>query len=151
MIDRMACKLADGRAGVHSPCAGVQTDVHACMCQVLACTSTCMRACARCRRAHRPACVHVPGAGVHIGVLACTWVAQAYRRDIPGCQTDVHACSLMPTKSIQYCRRAAAIESEQQLQRELDLSRGRCGVCDDPARGAVVGALENNLIRVREI
>src|SRR2546428_7606179 len=41
--------------------------------------------------------------------------------------------------------------SEQQLQRELDLPRGRCGVCDDPARGAVVGALENNLIRVREI
>src|SRR2546425_11328608 len=114
------------------------------MCQVLACRSTCMRACARCWRAHR-------AAGVHIGLLACTWVAQAYRRDIPGFQTDVHACSLMPTKSIQYCRRAAAIESEQQLQRELDLSRGRCGVCDDPARGAVVGALENNLIRVREV
>src|SRR2546428_400562 len=110
MIDRMACKLADGRPGVHLPCAGV-----------------------------------------HVGLLACAWVAQAYRRDIPGFQTDVHACSLMPTKSIQYCRRAAAIESEQQLQRELDLSRGRCGVCDDPARGAVVGALENKLIRAREI
>jgi len=57
--------------------------------------------------------VHVPGAGVHIGLLACTWVAQAYRRDIPGFQTDVHACSLMPTKSIQHCRRAAAIEDQQ--------------------------------------
>jgi len=32
---------------------------------------------------------------------------------IPGFQTDVHACSLMPTKSIQYCRRAAAIEDQQ--------------------------------------
>ena len=50
---------------------------------------------------------------MQIGVLACTWVAQAYRRDIPGFQTDVHACSLMPTKSIQYCRRAAAIEDQQ--------------------------------------
>ena len=113
MRARGLCWRAHRRAREHAPCAGVQTDVHACMCQVLACTSTCMRACARCRRAHRPACVHVPGAGVHIGVLACTWVAQAYRRDIPGCQTDVHACSLMPTKSIQYCRRAAAIEDQQ--------------------------------------
>ena len=50
---------------------------------------------------------------MQIGVLACTWVAQAYRRDIPGFQTDVHACSLMPTKSIQHCRRAAAIEDQQ--------------------------------------
>src|SRR2546428_99734 len=80
---------------------------------VQACRWASRRAFALCRLAERCACVHVPGAGVHIGVLACTWVAQAYRRDIPGCQTDVHACSLMPTKSIQYCRRAAAIEDQQ--------------------------------------
>ena len=41
--------------------------------------------------------------------------------------------------------------SEQQLERELDLPRGRGGSCNDSARGAVLGALENNLIRVREI
>src|ERR1043166_5054533 len=41
--------------------------------------------------------------------------------------------------------------SEQQLQRELDLTRGRGGRCNDPAQGAVLGALENNLIRVRQI
>ncbi len=40
---------------------------------------------------------------------------------------------------------------EQQLQRELDLTRCRGGRCNDPARGAVLGALENNLVRVREI
>src|SRR5437667_198667 len=87
--------------------------VQACICLVPACRAVCMRARGLCWRAHQHACVHVPGAGVQIGVLACTWVAQAYRRDIPGCQTDVHACSLMPTKSIQYCRRAAAIEDQQ--------------------------------------
>jgi len=48
MIDRMACKLADGRPGVHLPCAGLQSGVHARTWLVLACTSTCMRACASC-------------------------------------------------------------------------------------------------------
>ena len=43
------------------------------------------------------------------------------------------------------------LESEQQLERELDLPRGGGGICNDPARGAVVGALENNLIRKPEI
>src|SRR2546426_11951771 len=41
--------------------------------------------------------------------------------------------------------------SEQQLQRKLDLPRRRRGGVNDPARGAVLGALEENLIRVREI
>src|SRR5207249_6959471 len=40
---------------------------------------------------------------------------------------------------------------ELQLQRELDLPRVRGGRCNDRARGAVLGALEENLIRVREI
>src|SRR2546426_46521 len=99
MRARGLCWRADQPACAHVPRASVQIGVHACMCPVLACTSGCWRA-------HR-------AAGVHIGLLACTWVAQAYRRDIPGFQTDVHACSLMPTKSIQYCRRAAAIEDQQ--------------------------------------
>ena len=41
--------------------------------------------------------------------------------------------------------------SELQLQRELDLPRGRGGRGNDPAQWAVLGALENNLIRIREI
>src|SRR5438132_5903704 len=41
--------------------------------------------------------------------------------------------------------------SENQLQRELDLSRGRGRICNDPTRRAVIAARENNLIRVREI
>ena len=41
--------------------------------------------------------------------------------------------------------------SEQQLQRELDLPRGRGGRCNDSAQGAVLGALEDNLIRIRQI
>src|SRR5437660_9704705 len=41
--------------------------------------------------------------------------------------------------------------SELQLERELDLPRVRGGRCNDRARGAVLGALEENLIRVREI
>src|SRR2546427_13141168 len=40
---------------------------------------------------------------------------------------------------------------ELQLQRKLDLPRGRGGRCNDPARGAVVGALENNFIRIAEV
>ena len=80
---------------------------------VQACRWASWRAFALCWLAERCACAHVACAGVHIGLLACTWVAQAYRRDIPGFQTDVHACSLMPTKSIQYCRRAASIEDQQ--------------------------------------
>ena len=32
--------------------------------------------------------------------------------------------------------------SEQELQRELDLPRGRGRVCNDPTRGAVLGAEE---------
>ena len=35
---------------------------------------------------------------------------------------------------------------ELQLQRELDLPRGRGSPLNDPARRAVLGALENNLI-----
>ena len=41
--------------------------------------------------------------------------------------------------------------SELQLQRELDLPRRRGGRGNDPAQWAVLGALENNLIRIREI
>jgi hypothetical protein len=41
--------------------------------------------------------------------------------------------------------------SEEQLQCELDLPRGRCGIVNDPARGAVVAARENYLVREREI
>src|SRR5437899_9175578 len=41
--------------------------------------------------------------------------------------------------------------SELQLQRELDLPRCRGRRCNDPARRAVLGALEKNLIRVREV
>src|SRR5437867_12077563 len=43
------------------------------------------------------------------------------------------------------------VHSELQLQRELDLPRGRSGIGNDAARGAVVGALENNFIRIAEI
>src|SRR5712691_1393139 len=50
-------------------------------------------------------------------------------------------------KSVQ----SAAHFSEQQLQRELYLPRGRGRVCNDATRGTVLGALENNLIREREI
>src|SRR5436189_522247 len=42
-------------------------------------------------------------------------------------------------------------QSEQQLQRKLDLPRCRGRRRDDAARGAVLVALENNLIRVRQI
>src|SRR5437773_5544014 len=42
-------------------------------------------------------------------------------------------------------------QSEQQLQRKLDLPRCRGRRRDDAARGAVLVALEKNLIRVREI
>src|SRR6266567_3537763 len=41
--------------------------------------------------------------------------------------------------------------SKLQLQGELNLSRGRGGRCNDPARGAVIGALENNFIRIAEV
>ncbi len=41
--------------------------------------------------------------------------------------------------------------SEQQLQHELDLPRGRCCPVNGPARGAVVVALEHDLIGVRKI
>src|SRR5439155_13027203 len=40
---------------------------------------------------------------------------------------------------------------KQQLQRKLDLPRGRGRSCNDRARGAVFAALEKNLVRVREI
>src|SRR5881628_484019 len=40
---------------------------------------------------------------------------------------------------------------ELQLQRELDLPRGRGSLLNDPARGAVCGAVEDNLIRVPQI
>src|SRR3989475_6221339 len=110
---RGLCWRVDRRACAHVACAGLQIGVHASMRLVPACRSTCMCACARCWRAHR-------AAGVHMGLLACTsgcWRARGLRRltgrDIPGFQTDVHACSLMPTKSVQYCRRAAAIEDQQ--------------------------------------
>src|SRR3989441_2358740 len=42
-------------------------------------------------------------------------------------------------------------KSKQELQRKLDLPRRRCRICNDPTRRAVLGALENDLIRVREI
>src|SRR5438034_8207476 len=42
-------------------------------------------------------------------------------------------------------------QSEQQLQRELDLPRCRGRRRNDSARGAVLGTLEKNLIRIREI
>ena len=41
--------------------------------------------------------------------------------------------------------------SEQQLQHELDLPRERCCPVNGPARGAVVVALEHDLIGVRKI
>src|SRR5437867_12387475 len=41
--------------------------------------------------------------------------------------------------------------SELQLQRELDLPRGRGRIYNHPARGAVLVTLEKNLIRVRQV
>src|SRR5438093_4356475 len=55
------------------------------------------------------------------------------------------------TRFLYFRKSGVRFISELQLERELDLTRGRGGRCNDPARGAVLGALEKNLIRVREI
>ena len=46
---------------------------------------------------------------------------------------------------------ASRAESKQELQRELDLPRGRGGICNDPTRRAVGVAQENDFVREREI
>src|SRR5438093_8854988 len=55
------------------------------------------------------------------------------------------------TRFLYFRKSGVRFISELQLQRELDLPRGRGGSVNDAARGAVLGALEENLIRVREI
>src|SRR5438034_3923303 len=55
------------------------------------------------------------------------------------------------TRFLYFRKSGVRFISELQLERELDLTRGRGGRCNDPARGAVLGALEKNLIRVRKI
>src|SRR3989442_13307180 len=68
-----------------------------------------------------------------------------------GCRSDHPVCAfrrILPS-SASLCEEGNA--SELQLQRELDLPRGRGGIYNDPARGAVLVALENHFVRVREI
>src|SRR5258708_5271598 len=55
--DRAPCGRAKQCASVHVADARVQSDVHACMCQMHACRATCTLACGRCTRAERRACL----------------------------------------------------------------------------------------------
>src|SRR2546425_8753936 len=55
------------------------------------------------------------------------------------------------TRFLYFRKSGVRFISELQLERELDLPLVRGGRCNDRARGAVLGALEENLIRVREI
>ena len=102
MIDRLACKLAEGRAHEHMPCAGLQISVHESICLVLACRSACTRARALCWLADWRAGVHLLGAGLHIDVHACAWDVQAFRGGILGFETRCMLAVLMYVQSLQY-------------------------------------------------
>src|SRR5712692_735714 len=49
------------------------------------------------------------------------------------------------------CQPALHFSSKQELQRELDLPRGRGRVGQGPRRAAEIAARENDLVRVREV
>src|SRR5439155_11226357 len=55
------------------------------------------------------------------------------------------------TRFLYFRKSGVRFISELQLERELDLPRGRGRIYNHPARGAVLVTLEKNLIRVRQV